>query len=180
MLKQPINRKTFEIETERLLLVPIALEYSKDIFKEFDEEITKYMFPIPAEEIAETMEFINHSIEKNLAWKNIQLVILDKDTKEFLGCVWLHAVETDVPEIWIRVKKSSHGKKHWFEAVKWLKERADENIIFDYIIYPVDQRNISSCKIPQRLWWITDWIMVIKDTPDPKKRLEEIIYKIYS
>ncbi|MEI8253370.1 MAG: hypothetical protein WCG25_06605 [bacterium] len=67
MLKQPINRKTFEIETERLLLVPIALEYSKDIFKEFDEEITKYMFPIPAEEIAETMEFINHSIEKNLA-----------------------------------------------------------------------------------------------------------------
>ncbi len=180
MLKKPIERESFQIETDRLILDKITLTYAQDIFTEFDEEITKYMFPIPAKDISETIHFINHSIEKDLAWKNIQLIILDKKTKEFIGCVWLHAVETDIPEIWIWVKKSTHGKKYGFEAVEWLKKRADVNIIFDYLVYPVDQRNISSCKIPQRLWWVTDWTMTIKDTPDPNKKLEEIIYKIYS
>jgi len=180
MFKQPIKRESFKIETDRLLLVPIKSDYAQDIFIEFDEEITKYMFPIPAKEISETMDFINDSIKKNLNQKNIQLVILDKNTKEFLGCVWLHAAETDSPELWIWVKRSTHGKKYGFEAIQWLKNRADENMIFDYLYYPVDHRNISSYKIPERLWWITDWIITIKKTLDPNKKLESITYKIYS
>lgn len=180
MLKQSINRDVFKIETERLSLVPITLEYTKNIFTEFDAEITKYMFPIPAEDINETMDFINDSIQKNLAWKNIQLVIINKNTKEFIGCVWLHAAETDSPELWIRIKKSVHWKQYWFEAVQWLKNRSDKNMIFDYLYYPVDHRNISSCRIPQRLWWVTDWIIITKDTPDINKKLQSITYKIYS
>lgn len=180
MLKQQIDRESFKIETSKSILSPITTQYAQDIFKEFDEEITKYMFPIPAKNISETIDFINHSIKKNLAWKNIQLVILDKSTKEFLGCVWLHEPETSTPELWIWIKKPVHWKKYWFEAVQQLKLRADENIIFDYLIYPVDHRNISSCKIPERLWWTTDWKIELKKTPDPKKILESITYKIYS
>ncbi len=180
MLKQNINRDIFSIETEKSILSPITKQYAQDIFTEFDEEITKYMYPIPAKEINETLDWINHSIEKNLAWKNIQLVILDKNTKEFIGCVWLHEPETLTPELWIRIKKAAHWKKYWFEAITSLKERPDRNIEFEYLIYPVDQRNISSCKIPQRLWWITDWIITLSKTPDPNKTLETITYKIYS
>lgn len=180
MFKYPIDRENFKIETQKSIFSPITTQYAQDIFIEFDEEITKYMYPIPAKEINETLDWINHSIEKNLAWKNIQLVILDKNTKEFIGCVWLHEPETNTPELWIWIKKSAHWKKYWFEAVKSLKERADENIIFEYLIYPVDHRNISSCKIPQRLWWITDLKITLNKTPDPKKILESITYKIYS
>lgn len=180
MFKQAIIRESFEIETQRLVLIPITLEYAQDIFTEFDEEITKYMFPIPAKDISETNNFIISSIEKNTSWTNIQLVIIDKNSKEFIGCVWLHAAETDCPELWIRVKKSAHGKRYWFEAVEWLKKRADKNMIFDYLYYPVDHRNIWSCKIPERLWWITDWIITLKESADPNKILESITYKIYS
>lgn len=180
MFKQAIIRESFEIETERLVLIPITLEYAQDIFTEFDEEITKYMFPIPAKEISETENRINDSREKDLDWKNIQLVIVEKITREFIGCVWLHAAETDCPELWIRIKKSMHWKRYWFEAVEWLKNRADTNMIFDYLYYPVDHRNIWSCKIPQKLWWVTDWIMTLKQSPDPNKILESITYKIYS
>ena len=47
-----------EIETARLLLKPISHDYVEDIFKEFTEEITKYMPPKPAETIEETRDFV--------------------------------------------------------------------------------------------------------------------------
>ena len=37
-----------EIESSRLLLIPIKEEYAVEIFKNFDNEITLYMFPKPA------------------------------------------------------------------------------------------------------------------------------------
>jgi hypothetical protein len=66
MLKKPIDRESFKIETDRLILDTITLAYAQDIFTEFDEEITKYMFPIPAKEISETENRINDSREKDL------------------------------------------------------------------------------------------------------------------
>jgi len=67
MFKQPINRENFTIETQKSILSPITTQYAQDIFTEFDKEITKYMYPIPAKEISETLDWINLSIEKNLA-----------------------------------------------------------------------------------------------------------------
>ncbi|MEI6118205.1 MAG: hypothetical protein WCP92_02960 [bacterium] len=58
------NIQNITIETERLLLVPITLQYAEDIFKEFTSEITTYMFPKAAENISETESFIQSSIEK--------------------------------------------------------------------------------------------------------------------
>lgn len=37
------NIATIIIETERLLLVPITMQYAEEIFKEFTPEITTYM-----------------------------------------------------------------------------------------------------------------------------------------
>gem|GEM_PF-3738817 len=67
MLRQPINRENFTIETQKSILSPITTQYAQDIFTEFDEVITKYMYPIPAKEISETLDWITHSLEKNLA-----------------------------------------------------------------------------------------------------------------
>ena len=49
---------SIEIETERLLLKPISYNYVEDIFKEFNQEITKYMYPKPTETIEETKEIL--------------------------------------------------------------------------------------------------------------------------
>lgn len=58
-----VNRENIIIETERLLLVPITMQYAEEIFKEFNREITTYMSPKPAKDISETKAFIQHSIE---------------------------------------------------------------------------------------------------------------------
>ncbi len=180
MFKEPINRKNLQIETERLLLVSITLDYTQDIFTEFDAEITKYMVPTPAKDINAMADYINELIQKNTNQTWAYLVILDKISKEFLGYIWLHAAQTDIPELGLRIKKSAHGKKYWLEATQWLMKRTQKNLIFDYIVYPVDHRNIASRKIPEKLWWETDWTIIKKKTLDPNKNLEILTYKIYS
>lgn len=58
------NKGNITIETERLLLVPISMEYVQEIFKEFTPEITTYMFPKSPDAISETEKFIKDSIQK--------------------------------------------------------------------------------------------------------------------
>lgn len=50
------------IETERLLLVPADLKFANEIFKNFNSETTKYMYPKPANDISETIDFLRNSI----------------------------------------------------------------------------------------------------------------------
>lgn len=58
------NLNTTTIETERLLLVPITMDYAEEIFKEFTPELTTYMLPKSPEKISETEDFIKGSMKK--------------------------------------------------------------------------------------------------------------------
>ena len=148
--------KNIVIETDRLLLIPITMQYAEEIFKEFTQEITMYMTPKPGKDISETKQFIQNSIQTMEAWTNYQAVILDKITKEFLGCAWLHIDNPKAPELGIWIKKSAFGKKKGREAITWLTNRAQENLEFEYLFYPVDKDNIGSRKIAESLWWIVE------------------------
>lgn len=64
------------IETDRLLLVPISLDFVKDIFREFTAEITVFMTPKPPEKIEETREFIKSALEKMKKNEELQMVVL--------------------------------------------------------------------------------------------------------
>lgn len=99
------------IETERLLLVPTTHEYTEAIFNEFTDEVTKYMFPSTPKEIEETKARVDSVIKKRAIGKELQMTILDKQTKEFLGNVGLHRIQERIPELGIRIKTSAHGKK---------------------------------------------------------------------
>ena len=141
----------FELKTERLVLKSINFDYLTDIFKEFTQEITAYMFPKPAEDISETANFVSQSIGKNETGKNLQLVIIDKQTGEFIGCIGIHNPHLQIPEFGIWTKKSTHGNHYGKEAAKALKAWADENLDYTSIKYPVDKANIASRKIPESL-----------------------------
>lgn len=173
------------IETERLLLVPITMNYAEEIFKEFTPEITTYMFPKAAEHISETENFIQEAINKMLAGNNYQAVILDKGSKEFMGCVGLHIKHPTTPELGIWIKKSAFGKQIGREAVAWVSDRAQKNMEFDYLFYPVDQKNIPSRKIAESIWWIVqtnengEELVHMKATLDANKILHSVEYRIY-
>ena len=147
---QAMNLLNVEIETNRLLLRPIGLEYKEEIFSEFTEEIATYMYPRPAKTIAETELFIKDSRKELKKAINLQLVILEKDSEEFLGCAGLHDIDKE-PQLGIWLQKSAHGNRYGLEAITAIKEWADENLDYEYLIYPVDQENIASRKIPESL-----------------------------
>jgi RimJ/RimL family protein N-acetyltransferase len=138
------------IETERLILKPITLNYAEDIFKEFTWEITKYMYPKPFDNIQEINKLIEESIIKVKNEVSLYMVILDRNNNEFIGCTGWEIFDTSKPELWIWIKKSSHNKSFGLEAMTGLIEWTHENIKFDYLIYPACKNNIASRRLPEK------------------------------
>ncbi|MCL4398174.1 GNAT family N-acetyltransferase [Patescibacteria group bacterium] len=164
------------IETGRLVLAPISREYAPVIFKEFTPEITTFMYPKPAEKIEDTYQFIDGAMEKDSRDEQLQMVILDKTTREFLGCAGLHEIKTRTPELGIWLKKSVHGSGLGREAVAALADWAQKNLDFDYLMYPVDKRNIPSRKIPESLGAVLAG--ELKQTNLSGRELDEVVYHI--
>jgi RimJ/RimL family protein N-acetyltransferase len=146
-----MDTSNITIETEKLYLKGITEEYKDDIFIEFTAEITTHMFPKPAEKIEETIEFIKTSIKENKAGSNFQVVILDKQNGDFIGCGGVHNIDRKTPELGIWIKKAAHGNAYGKEAIMALKEWADENLIYEYLLYPVVDENYPSRRIPELL-----------------------------
>jgi [ribosomal protein S5]-alanine N-acetyltransferase len=164
------------IAGKRVQLVTISNQFDQDIFREFTEEVTLYMFPSPAKEIKETRCFITESRQAIQAGYNLQFAILSK-TDEFLGCCGLHGEENvRTPELGIWLKKGAHGMGYGREAIHTLVDWARRNIDIDAFIYPVDRRNIPSRKIPESLNG-----KIIEEAPKKtpnRKFLNLIVYRI--
>jgi ribosomal-protein-alanine N-acetyltransferase len=139
------------VETARLRLVPISYKYSEIIFFEFTERVTKYLIPKPTGDIVDTENFISESLDNLAKGTDLQLVVLEKKTGEFLGCAGLHHLDTSSPEPGIWLKKSAQGMGYGFETVAALKKWADENLQYEYLYYPVEVANIASRRIPEKL-----------------------------
>lgn len=146
-----MDTSNITIETKNLFLKAVTLDYKEEIFKEFTPEITTHMFPKPAEKIEETIEFIEKSMRENEEGSNLQTVVLHRETKDLLGCAGLHKINTRTPELGIWIKKSAHGNAYGKEAMIALKEWADKNLDYEYILYPVAEENYASRRIPEFL-----------------------------
>lgn len=146
-----MNLLGVEISTNRLLLKPISMQYQEEILFEFTDEITTYMIPRSLKKISETEAFLNESIAGIKNSSNLGLVILKKESQEFLGCAGLHDINQKDPELGIWLKKAAHGNKYGLEAITAIKHWADENLDYSSLRYPVDRANIASRKIPQAL-----------------------------
>jgi len=87
-----MNKTETKLTTKRLSLIPISAKYRQDIFNEFTKNITTYMSPQPTGKMKDIDDFIIESLDEMKKGTNLQLVALDKKTKEFLGCVGLHHI----------------------------------------------------------------------------------------
>jgi [ribosomal protein S5]-alanine N-acetyltransferase len=146
-----MNLTKVEIFTQRLLLQAIRMHHKAEIFKEFTVEISTYMHPRPGNDISDTEQFIQNATIGLSNGYNLQLVILKKDTQEFLGCTGIHNLNTETPEFGIWLKKSAHGQGYGLETITGLKQWAEENLECEYLIYPVDKENYPSRRIPEQL-----------------------------
>lgn len=144
------------LESERLVLKPMSLDYVEDAYNEFTPEITRFMAPRSPEKIDETREYYVSSIKKMGEGEKLDFNFFIKDTGEYIGNGGLSDIKTRTPELGVWIKKSAHGHKYGREAMKRLKDWADENLDYDYIKYPVVDENIASRKIPESMGGIIE------------------------
>lgn len=144
------------IETDRLKLVPIAHQYAGVIFSEFTEQVGRYLYVQPTGVFSDTEAFITKSLTDLDRKTDLQLVILGKETEEFLGCTGLHYVDTPTPEPGIWLKEAAQGNGYGFEVIAGLKRWADEYLKYEYLIYPADKENARSWMIAVRLGGVFD------------------------
>ncbi|MBD2691088.1 GNAT family N-acetyltransferase [Anabaena catenula] len=137
--------------TNRLLLKPISLKYKEEIFQEFTAEITTYLYASPPRKIIDTEFFINQSLLEMEKGENLIVVLLRKNSQEFLGCSGINQINSKHPQTGIWLKKSAHGQGYATEAITALKSWADENLDYEYLRYPVDRANTSSRRVAEKL-----------------------------
>ena len=140
-LRRDIDLLEVEIVTDRLILRPTSIIDLDTIFSEFNERVTRFMFPPPARSSVETASFIAGSIDAMINRTNLQLTILRKDPQDqFAGCAGLHHPES-----------RTQGMGLGLEAVEAICNWAADEVECDYIKYPVDRANGPSRKIPESL-----------------------------
>ena len=172
----PPDLTALRIEGQRVILPAIHEKFAAEIFTEFNAEITRYMFPKPAETIGGTLAFITESLTKMRRRTDLVLAIAHREG-EFLGCCGLHITQGyRTPELGIWLKKSAHGNGYGKEAIELLTTWAVVNLEFAYAIYPVDKANIPSRKIPEALGGFV--ISEQKVEAMTGHVLDEVVYKI--
>ena len=139
------------IETDRLRLAATHERFAPEVFPNFTAEITTFMFPAPAKTIDETEDFLRSARAATAAGEELQVVVLHGQTGELLGHGGLHNLDSRSPELGIWIKKSAHGNGYGMEAVAGLADWACANLKFDYLVCPVDRRNVPSRRIPEAL-----------------------------
>ncbi|MEM9316671.1 MAG: GNAT family N-acetyltransferase [Pseudomonadota bacterium] len=181
MALQPRNLSLSFLEivicTERLRLAPIAQEHIADIFESFSPNITRYMVPKPATDIAETKAFVESSYAALEAQTDIQLAICDKQDGRFLGVCGLHARGNELePELGIWLRSEAHGRRLGLEAIEGLIVWASTNIACSGFRYPVSRVNTSSRKLAERLGG-----RIVEERESQSMRdttLDEVVYAI--
>lgn len=142
---------SMELTTERLILRPVTIDDANDMFVHFNAEVTKYMYPKPADNIFETKAYINSCLDKYRKKQEIVFIGRLKETEEFIGCFGLHQMDTKTPELGVWTKMSSHGNHYGLEGMKAVADYAKKHLDYEYLVYPVDRRNLASRNIPETL-----------------------------
>jgi RimJ/RimL family protein N-acetyltransferase len=139
------------IESDRLRLVAVSDAYAADIFREFTAEIAEFMGPRPPTVLEETLSYIRDSRGRMARNQEFNATVLLKETDEFLGNAGLHSIDSRTPELGVWIKKPAQGQRYGREAISALIGWAFENLIVEYLKYPVDRRNVASRTIPDSL-----------------------------
>ncbi|HRD71299.1 MAG TPA: GNAT family N-acetyltransferase [Legionella sp.] len=171
------NYLLLTLKSERLLLLPVSLKYSEDLCKEFTAEITEHMWPSAPKTQEEINQHISEKQIKMQAGTEIAFVIVNNADQSFLGYASLHQANTRTPELGIWLKKSAHGFHYGFEAMNLLKTWAENNLVYDYIKYPVVRHNIPSRKIAERMNGVIEDEYI--KASESGKLLDEVEYRFY-
>ncbi len=172
-----VDLSQIQLEGEKLLCKTVCMEYAEDICKNFTAKVTKWMWPSAPKTQAQINQHILEQQEAMSKGEELALLVLKKETQEFLGYIAIHALNTATPEMGIWLKEEAHGQGYGFEALSLLKNWANENLSFDYLKYPVEKNNIASQALSEKLGGKVE-AEYIKKSEDGRI-LDEVEYRLY-
>lgn len=164
------------IETERLRLRPVSERDVDDIYRHFNEQVTRYMFPPAAKDRKEMQAAVHRFMTQWSSGTDAVFTVVRKGSEEFIGVAGLHGLKQEIPEIGIWTKLEAHGRHYGREAVGGLIGYA-RTLGLRVLCYPVDRRNIPSRKIPRFYGGQLTTSLQKVETPDGRM-LEEEVYEI--
>jgi len=142
------------IETETLLLRPIAVTDNEQVFSyRSDRETNKYQGFVP-KALSEVDQFIaKNPSEFNQPESWFQLVIMEKSTGELVGDIGVHFIGDDGHqcELGCTLSKKHQGKGLATEAMKMTIDYLFNELNKHRIIGSVDPRNEGSLRLLERL-----------------------------
>lgn len=145
--------EAIRIQTERLILKPVQELNVDDINAHFTAELTKYMPFIPTGDRSDILFFV-HQSQKQLQNNTDLVLAVHGLNKEFIGCCGIHNITPESAEVGLWIKKSMQGFGFGTEIIKSLIEFIEINFKARFIIYPVDEDNTASRRIPEKLGFI--------------------------
>ena len=140
-----------QIETESVILSPLSLNDAEEMFPQFTEAVTIYMVPKAAESMKDIAEFIEKSIQQTKEGTDFLYTIRRKRDSLFLGVAGIHEINTNTPVFGIWLREDQHGNGYGKATIHALHRWASSHLNPEYFIYPVDQKNTASLRIPESL-----------------------------
>jgi RimJ/RimL family protein N-acetyltransferase len=141
---------SIKIKTERLIIKPISNDYIEEIDTEIILNITRYMKLNSNEKFENSKQIIHKSLEEMKKGNILQMVIITKDSNEFIGLIGLYEINTLEPFLEIWTKKEARKNGYGLEAMNGLLKWADKNIKFKNIYYSLRKKNIIKIKEPEK------------------------------
>lgn len=176
--------KVPEISTPNLHWELLSKKYVQEIFKEFTDEVTKYLRASTPKAIEEEEEWIVKSQEKYKQWTAMGLLVTDTEG-EFIWCCEIMGLTTNTPELGLWLKASARWKWYGKEMIGALIQRLENHKKFDYIIYRACKDNVGSRKIAESFDWVLQLNaegkenIFLEDKFNKSSSFEAVEYRIY-
>lgn len=144
----PINLPE-NLQTERLELKQVSVQWLEEIFAENKGNVSRYFYKF--ELLGDLQTWINENRREQKDGRKLEMVILNSDSKEFLGMVSLQKLNI-FPELGIWIKESAQGKGYAKEAVlnliNWYKLNFGPE---EKIRYLAENTNFASISLARSL-----------------------------
>ncbi len=129
---------------------PFDMKYLNDYFNEFNEDITKYQWPDPFENLDVAKEMLQEFMDEMEAGETLFYSVLSDDDR-FIGSVEMHGVSSDCPELGVWIIESERKKGYAYAALKELLTYAARTYDKKAFYYEADIRNEGSNKLLEKL-----------------------------
>ena len=134
----------------KINMIPFDMKYLEDYYKHFNEEITKYQWPDPFENVEDARNVLQGFLDEMGKEETLIFAIVD-DEERFVGSVEMHGMTEICPELGVWIIGPQQGKGYAFEALKCILDHAYEKYGKTEFFYEADVRNLGSNKLLSKL-----------------------------